>query len=270
MDTIVDYLKQLDLSDVEAKLYLMLLQTGPVSVRDLAATIDIKRTTAYFYIDQLVEKGLIIKLVRGSKKLVAAEEPENLQTLIEKKLIDAKTVEQKLPAMLKEITKSIPSSPSSDEAEIRYYKGIRGVKKIFDEAYKSNDLRLYVNLSDFEHLFMPSAIGIDYHMFDRALKNYPRLHIHEILADTPEKVKQFNLKKTAQSGRYKYRFMLSHIKITAPSILMYDNNVAILNLTKGQIITFVLHNKDYYNNSINLFEYIWSTLPDNIEVHAAK
>ena len=46
MEKIVDYLKQLDLSDVEAKLYLTLLQTGPSSVRDLAQTIDIKRTTA--------------------------------------------------------------------------------------------------------------------------------------------------------------------------------------------------------------------------------
>src|SRR5258708_38672740 len=107
-DQIIDYLKQLDLSDVEAKLYLMLLQTGPTTVRDLAQTVDIKRTTAYFYIDQLVEKGLIMKLVRGSKKLVAANEPGNLQHLVEKKVASAKTVQQSLPAILKVLNTSLP------------------------------------------------------------------------------------------------------------------------------------------------------------------
>src|ERR1700691_3569790 len=106
MDKIVDYLKQLDLSEIEAKLYLTLLQTGPASVRDLAQTIDIKRTTAYFYIDQLVDKGLIMKLVRGSKKLVAANEPENLKSLVEAKLESAKTVQLGFPNILKALNTS--------------------------------------------------------------------------------------------------------------------------------------------------------------------
>src|SRR5258708_4369340 len=123
MDEIVDYLKQLDLSDVEAKLYLTLLQTGPTSVRDLAQTIEIKRTTAYFYIDQLVEKGLIMKLVRGSKKLVAANEPDNLQHLVEAKLTTAKAVKTNFPDILKTLTSISPEGYSIKDAEIRSYKG---------------------------------------------------------------------------------------------------------------------------------------------------
>src|ERR1700734_3874837 len=123
METIIDYLKQLDLSDVEAKIYLTLLQTGPVSVRDLAQTINIKRTTAYFYIDQLVDKGLIMKLVKGSKKLVAANEPENLQHLVEEKLESAKSVKQGFPDILKALNNSIAQENNANEAEIKYYKG---------------------------------------------------------------------------------------------------------------------------------------------------
>src|SRR5579862_6328925 len=124
MDKIIDYLKQLDLSDAEAKLYLTLLQSGPTSVRDLAQTVDIKRTTAYFYIDQLVEKGLIMKLVRGSKKLVAANEPENLKHLVEVKLKNAKAVQQSFPDILKKLTTIVPQENNSSGAEIRFYKGI--------------------------------------------------------------------------------------------------------------------------------------------------
>src|SRR6185437_2363814 len=123
MDNIVDYLKQLNLSDAEAKLYLTLLQSGPVSVRDLAQTVDIKRTTAYFYIDQLVEKGLIMKLVKGSKKLVAANEPENLKVLVEEKLKKANEVQKGFPDILKLLNTSLPQENNAGDAEVKYYKG---------------------------------------------------------------------------------------------------------------------------------------------------
>src|ERR1700728_217032 len=118
LDNIVDYLKQLDLSDVEAKLYLTLLKNGPTSVRDLAQTIDIKRTTAYFYIDQLVDKGLIMKLVKGSKKLVAANDPDNLQHLVEKKLTNAEAVQQGFPDILKTINTTLPQMIDAGNAEV--------------------------------------------------------------------------------------------------------------------------------------------------------
>ena len=38
---IIDYLKQLELTDEEATIYLTLLQTGPVSVKSLAGETDI-------------------------------------------------------------------------------------------------------------------------------------------------------------------------------------------------------------------------------------
>ena len=146
MEKIIDYLKQLDLSDIEARLYIMLLQTGPTSVRDLALTIDIKRTTAYFYIDQLVDKGLIMKLVKGSKKLVAAEEPANLQSLVEKKLATAQKAQEQFPEVLSTIIASLPNSSSEKNAEISYYKGLQAAKKVYDDALCGSELRLYVNV----------------------------------------------------------------------------------------------------------------------------
>src|SRR5438876_11943306 len=104
MDKIIDFLKNLDLNDGEAKIYLTLLKTDALSVRELALKTKIKRTTAYLYIDQLIEKGLIIKLVKGSRKLVSATEPEdNLQNLIEKKLSTAKNIKEDFPNIIKTI-----------------------------------------------------------------------------------------------------------------------------------------------------------------------
>src|SRR5258708_3266762 len=178
IEKIVDYLKQLDLSDPEARLYLRLLQSGPTSVRDLAQTVDIKRTTAYFYIDQLVEKGLIMKLVKGSKKLIAANELENLHSLVEKKLASAKTVQRGLPTILQRLKTTLPEKTDTENAEIKYYKSIQGIKKVYEDAFKAKELRSYVKVESTGGLF---SDNVD--LFNQALKDNARLTVKEIIYD---------------------------------------------------------------------------------------
>ena len=120
----------------------------------------------------------------------------------------------------------------------------------------------YVNLSELEKILFLNTVGIDYDMFEKALVKNQKLTIYEILADTPDLVKPFNLDQTAANKRYKFKFMHAHVDLTTPGILMYDNKVAIINGKKGEVITVVLHNTDYYNNSRNLFDYVWSTILD--------
>lgn len=253
MDKIVDYLKQLELSEVEAKLYLTLLQTGPASVRDLAQTIEIKRTTAYFYIDQLVDKGLIMKLVKGSKKLVAANEPENLQHLVEEKVANAKEVEKKFPEILKILATSLPQSADAGNAEVRYYKGVNGVKKIYEEALSSKELRSYVNLNDVESFFPENVFS-----FDKAFQKNKDIKIYEFVEDSPASRKQIEI--LSQNKRYNFKFLPKDIRINASDILLYDGKVAIINL-RELTTGVVFHNNDYFNISQELFEHMWRTLP---------
>jgi sugar-specific transcriptional regulator TrmB len=264
MKKVLDYLKQLDLSDIEANLYLTLLKTGPISVRELAETIEIKRTTAYVYIDQLVERHLIMKLVKGSKKLVAANPPESLKPLVDKKAASAKIAQEQFPDIVQLLTTDIADDQEVDKAEIRYYKGQAGIMKIYEEALRSNELRLYVNLTELEKIMIPNSVGFSYSMFEDALKKDPGLNIYEIVADTPGTVEQYTLEDTAATRRYFFRFMPNHVGLTSPGILLYDNKVAIINVRK-QLEMVVLYNTDYYMNSKRLFEFIWSVLPDPIK-----
>jgi len=253
MNDIVDYLKQLDLSDIEAKLYLTLLQTGPASVRDLAQTIEIKRTTAYFYIDQLVEKGLIMKLVRGSKKLVAASEPENLRSLVEEKIINAKEVEKNFPNILKILTTNLPQTNDASTAEIRYYKGINGVKKIYEEALQTKELRSYVNIGDVVNFFPENVFS-----FEKAFEKNKELKLYEFIENSPASQKL--VKILSQNKRYNFKFLPNDIKINASDILLYEGTVAIINLRESTT-GVIFHNKDYFDISKKLFEHMWMTLP---------
>jgi sugar-specific transcriptional regulator TrmB len=260
MENILNFLKQLDLSEIEAKLYLNLLKNGPMSVRDLAETVEIKRTTAYFYIDQLVEKGLVMKMVQGSKKLVCANPPESLQHLVDEKISSAKIMKESFPNILKTLKTALPINAETHEAEIQYFKGKNGVKKIYDDALNGSELRLYVNLAELERVLIVKTLNMDYDIFNQALRKNSKLKIYEIIVNAPDSVRQFKLEETAKEDRYRYKFTSKDIRLASPAILLYDDKVAIIN-SHGNINSIVLHNTDYYNNSKDLFDFMWKMLP---------
>jgi len=257
MDKIVDYLKQLDLSEAEAKLYLTLLQAGPTSVRDLAQTVAIKRTTAYFYIDQLVEKGLLMKLVRGSKKLVAANEPEALKTLVEEKLKKANEVQKGFPDILKTLSISLPQANNNDQAEIKYFKGKKNIEQIYKEAFNSNEFRSFVKVEEAETLSSDNP-----ELFHNAFQKNKKLKAWEIVYESPYSRRQAIKILSENNNRYFYKFMPSSLKwsLTSEDILIYDRKVVLVNY-KDPISIVVLESADFYNNFKELFDFIWRIIP---------
>lgn len=255
MNNIINYLKQLNLSEIEAKLYLTLLKSGPTSIRDLAQTVDIKRTTTYFYIDQLVEKGLITKLVRGSKKVVAANDPEDLKILVEEKLKNALSVEQEFPNILHMLTSSLPQEEQTIDSEIRNYKGKIGVKKLYVQALKAKELRSLVNIEE-----ILSAFPENPDLFDKAVNHNPGMIMYEIVVQSPQTVARMK-QATGRTKNYYFKFLPKTMNIRSTDILIYDGNVSFIEL-KNQTNAVTLHSKELYNNFILLFDYIWQTLPD--------
>ncbi len=255
MKTVVEYLKQLDLSETESKIYLALIENGPKRVRELAELVGLKRTTAYLYIDALIDRGLAAEDMRESGMVIIASPPQRLQYLVDQKYKTAKSLHLELPTILKAIKSSLSQSKTpEEETEIKYLKGINGIKSIYDEALKGTELLLYATLSE----LAPKLPG-DENLFENALNRNKNLKIFEIYGDSPEKIKQYNY--TAKSNRYFYKFMPAGVDLTAPGILHYDNKVAIINV-KGKPNGVVLLNKDYYINSKKLFNFIWKILPE--------
>lgn len=260
MNTVVTYLKELNLTEAEAKLYLTLLKTGPVSVRDLAAVTDIKRTTAYLYIEQLLEKGLITKQVKGSQKLIEANPPESLAHLITKERESAEIAKKHFDEVVTLIKSRMPEAEEKEEVEVRYYKGVNGIMKVYAEALEGVNFRLYVNLSELDKLLNKDANSLPFDLFEKAIVKNKELHIYEILADVPGSVDQYDLEGTQHKGRYYYKYMPHTVGLTAPGILLFDNKVAIIS---GKDIphVYVLYNQVYYENSKRLFDFIWDVLP---------
>jgi sugar-specific transcriptional regulator TrmB len=251
---VLDYLQQLGLADVEAKLYFSLLKRGEMSVKDLAETIDLKRTTAYFHIDRLANRGLILKTVNGSKSHVVANSPEDLKKLLDVKLKETDDLERNFPNILQTLTASQPQETPASSAEIRYYKGKNGVMKIYEEAMKAKELRSYVNIE-----VMRKAIPENEILFPSALKINKIIKIYEILENTPTSNKlitEFQA-KSHNDNRFYYKFLPQGVKLSSVDILIFDGKVAIININP-QLTGLVLHNADYFNNSKGLFDLMWN------------
>ncbi len=257
MDNILAYLEKLDLSEIEAKLYLKLLKTGPLSVRELASTTGIKRTTAYIYIDQLIEKGLLIKLVKGSHKLVAANKPDDcLQDLVEKKIRIAKSVQNEFPDVLKEIAISFPQVKEVSEAEIKYYKGKIGVKKIYEDVLQAKEQRSYVDTTKIIEVFPEN-----FQLFNKMLHIDPDVKMFEIFQNSSEEKTETYLQFVTKHKNYFYKILPKGIELTAQDILIYDNKVAIISFN-DVISGVVLQNGDLYNIFRTLFDVMWQLLPE--------
>jgi sugar-specific transcriptional regulator TrmB len=255
MNTIISYLEQLDLSEIEAKLYLQLLKTGAISVRELARATGINRSTTYLYINQLIEKELIVKLVKGSRTQIAAVQPNTmLPYLVEKRAATAKTLQEQLPSILQNIASSFPKVEDAGEAEIKYYKGRLGVKKIYEDVLKTKELRSYVDVLKISEIFPEN-----FQLFNDAFKHNPDIKMFEICGNSPkakEYIQGFN-----ENKRHRYKILPNDMELTGQDVLIYDNKIAIINL-KDTISGIILHNNDLFNNFKLLFDFLWKILPE--------
>lgn len=120
MEHLIEPLRNLGLSEKEAKIYLALLQLGPATPYQIAKKAELKRPTAYVIAEELVEKGLIVHVPGEEKKRYIARTPDSFFEEAESKLQKAKSV---LPE-LRSFQKGTAEKPS-----ILYFEGVSGVEQ---------------------------------------------------------------------------------------------------------------------------------------------
>ena len=129
MEHLLEPLKNLGLSEKEAKIYLALLQLGPSTPYQIANKAEIKRPTAYVIAEELVEKGLIVHVPGEDKKRYIARTPDAFIEEQGEKLRAARAI---LPE-LRSFQKGTVEKPS-----IMYYEGAEGLRQAYE--YKKKEL----------------------------------------------------------------------------------------------------------------------------------
>jgi HTH-type transcriptional regulator, sugar sensing transcriptional regulator len=127
MEDLIAQLKNLNLTDKEARVYLALLELGPATPYKIAKRSRLKRPTAYVIAEELVEKGLIIQVTGEKNKLYIARSPETYFEDAEAKLHKARKVLPELLALQRK---------TSEKPNILYFEGTQGIKQAYDYRLK--------------------------------------------------------------------------------------------------------------------------------------
>ena len=256
MQAIINYLEQLDFSKIEIKLYLRLLASGPMTATELAKKAKVNRTAMYSHIKSLLEKGVVIKSTGSTNKIVA-NSPEELDILVEQKAIQVESLQKMLPAIVQTLNQTSAQNHTPSVSETKYYQGRNSVKAIYNECLRSFDICTYFDSENLDKIFPENTKKAN----DSILRN-PKQTIREIVRKTPTAIE--DIKRANQLGvkRHMYKFFPEDLVITSNDILIYDDKVAIINTRDKENVTgVVLHNKDYYNNSRQIFDLLWRLLP---------
>lgn len=249
----IESLNRFGLSDSEATVYLSLLENGPSSVMDLSSNISIKRSTTHNIVEDLIKLGLVTETFVGSKRKVVAEHPERLKSIIENKKYELRQLEDNAPQLINTLNKVIPREKDTTNVEIKYYKGITNVMSIYNESAKARDFRAYVNCEKLTHFF-PGNVD----KFLEAHSKRKDMNVREIMENS-EASRAYA--RRMPKKRYFCKIVPEGFNLSVIDYMMFDGKVAIINL-KENASGIMITNDDYYDNAKEIFDLVWSILPD--------
>jgi sugar-specific transcriptional regulator TrmB len=127
MEDVVEKLKFLGFTKVEAKVYLALLKRGASLAGKISKEAQLNRTTTYYALKSLIDKGLASYVVQANRKWFKATTPEILLELLKEKEEEAQKIIPKLTALYR---------APKEEHQVTLYYGLKGVKSVFQNILR--------------------------------------------------------------------------------------------------------------------------------------
>jgi sugar-specific transcriptional regulator TrmB len=120
-------LQQFGLSGRKADVYLAALELGSSPVIEIAKKAQIKRTTCYDILQDLISEGLVSETAKGKKRLFVGEDPQKIQR-------DLKRKEQIFSDILPELQSVY--NVKGGKPKIRFYEGKAGLAEVYEDTLK--------------------------------------------------------------------------------------------------------------------------------------
>lgn len=235
----------LGLSEVEGKIYLVLLELGGGYVSAIARHAKLPRVNCYHTLENLTRKGLATSVTKDKARFYSAEPPQAIINTLEEKTRYAKKI---LPELLS-ITNALAFKP-----KIKYFEGFTGIKSIFEDTLTAKkELLGYSNLEGASELFG------DYIKTYAEEKMKRNIHTRMIC---PSSKKSFNFLKKYYPPKFPPE--LIEILFVNPrefwfehEITIYDNKVAVISLNKEELIGMIFESPVYARSQTAIFNLAW-------------
>ncbi len=239
-------LASLGLNEKQAKVYVALLQLGRSSAYVVATKSGLKKPTTYVILDELIEKGLVLRVPRMRKQLYEAKSPEEFFAIAEERLIVAKKILPELIAMAK-----------GEEAKVRslFFEGIAGARQALwyhlKEMHGQEIVGFYASAHDAPQEFL----DLSFAWCDEIEKR--NIHVRGI-APVHESLRQWRDRYALE--QFIFKFVPFEQYSATISIDVGDTFVRIIAFRGLQSI--IIENPDVARTVKQIFEMVWGMLPE--------
>ncbi len=236
-------LREIGLTKNEAKVYKTLLRGGSLLAGEITSRSGVHRRNVYDAIERLLEKGLVSFTLSNNKKLFEATSPHRLLAIIEERRRELKEKELAIKRILPELEK-IRSSPHYEKQEVKYFKGIEGLKSIYEDILKTK--KGYLGYGPSGHIEKRLRIYMK-HFAEGRVK--AKIHFKSVYNES-SRGKPFT-KNPMVDVRYLPDEVISHA-----TIRIYGDKVAIM-IVSGTPLAILIENKKIAESYRKYFEVIW-------------
>ncbi|MBS3123219.1 hypothetical protein J4437_01150 [Candidatus Woesearchaeota archaeon] len=239
-------LKKIGLTDNEIKIYLDLLASGSSTAYEIGKRTGIYRVHVYDKVEQLMSKGLVTNVYRGSKKFFQATPPEKIKQYLEDKKNELKSQEEAIDSILPEL-EALSNLPKEDTF-VEVFKGNEGLKYFLKDIIKTGKEVLITGIDDQKY---QEAIPVFMKQYFRDLKT--NKIPERVITLKRKNIFLFN-KELAPWTNYRY---LEATQFNPTNTFVYGNKVVIV--AWGSPVTAVMiKNNEVAKTYKNNFEYLWS------------
>jgi sugar-specific transcriptional regulator TrmB len=249
-DTIINSLKDFSLTKDEAKIYLVLLENGRLSVLQISRLTNIGRTKVYRLLDSLLNKDLVTQEVGENGLKYVASEPGKLEQILDAKasrLIALKEGLPRLKSSLEQIT-----GTGSGSSKIRYYKGQKGLDRV-----NFHILRAKKELLTFEVTNADAYLPHDRAEYLRQRLTEEKITIRTITNITEQK--SFTSVKEMVRNYWQISYIDPKEFEIKADVFIYNQVYAMCHyLKKGDIFCLEIYNDQLAAMQKQIFEFLWN------------
>ena len=233
------------LEDKEIDVYLTLisLKSAPVSV--IAKASKQPRTSIYFILDKLQEKGFVAEVESGKIIQYVAEPPEKLINHAQEMQTKFHRIEQQIQDAIPLLSSLV--SPSATAPRVTLLHGIDGMKKTYREVFSQSFIGLYNPQLMYETFGMTTAE----YLFPK--KKIP-LRGRDLVVDGPPVERQ--IQDHPPSEEINYRILPAGVTFHSDAIV-YGDHVALFAYDHQHTIVRI-ENKQIADMIRSWFEALWN------------
>jgi sugar-specific transcriptional regulator TrmB len=161
----IELKETLDFDELESKIYLSLLRTGPITASALAKDLSIDRARMYRTVDKLVDRNIISTTLSSPKLCIAVEPEKALRIALEKKEEEIKKIKKSGEAIVEKINSEISTNQGTNIPTLRIIQGRANIYSDIAQMIENCTDTVFIattleDISKMYHSMIPEKIKI--------------------------------------------------------------------------------------------------------------